>query len=387
MRIEKVESYPVRIPGFPYMGGHDERQSEVSDGPYVDHKLYRSVFPRNAESYLVKITTDDGIVGWGETQAAIMPQVVARLVDELLVPRLLGTDPRDRVVLRDRMYNIMRDRGHDAGYLNDAIAACDIALWDIIGKAAGQPIYKLLGGSYRDSIPCYVSGVPAGSAEEQIERMREWVEKGFHAFKISLGFGVDEDIAHIGKLRQAFGDKVEILVDIHWFYSFSDALRLGRGMEALRVGFMECPMTFEEIGNHTELCRKLDIPIALGEEFRTHYHFKERLERRALNLAQPDIGRLGITEGYRVTTLCHAFGVPSAPHIGSGLAQYTASALHIAAVTENLFMLEFQPTQIRVSDQYFTPSLRPVEGRYALPTEPGLGVAPIEEKIAEHVLQ
>ena len=387
MRITKVENFPIRIPGYSYMGGHDERQSVKGVGAYTGHGHYRGIYPLNAETYLVKITTDDGIVGWGETQAAIVPHVVGKLVDELVAPRLIGEDPYDRAVLRDRIYDQLRDRGHDAGFMVDAISACDIALWDIVGKAAGQPVYKLLGGSYRENIPCYVSGVPAESVEEQIDRIKEWIEKGFTAFKISLGLGVRKDIQHVEKLRREFGDAIEILIDAHWVYDLNEAIELGRALEGLEVSFLECPLNFEEVGNYSELCRVLDLPIALGEELRTRYRFQERLERKAVDLAQPDIGRLGITEGQRVIALCHSYGVPVAPHIGSGMAQYTAAALHIAAATERLFLLEYQPTQIEVSDKYFNPSLCPKNGSYALPQGPGLGVAPDEERIAKYVFQ
>lgn len=386
MRISKVESFPIRIPGHPYMGGHDERQSVKGVSAYSGHGHYRTIYPLNAETYLVKITTDDGIVGWGETQAAIVPHLVGKLVDELVAPHLIGADPFDRVVLRDRLYDQLRDRGHDAGFMVDAISACDIALWDIVGKAIGQPVYKLLGGSYRETIPCYVSGVPAETVEEQIDRINEWIEKGFTAFKISLGYGVRKDVLHVEKLRRAFGDAIEILIDAHWIYDLNEAIELGRSLEKLDVRFLECPLNFEEVENYAELCRALDLPIALGEELRTRYRFQERLARKAVDLAQPDIGRLGITEGQRVIALCHTYGIPVAPHIGSGLAQYTAAALHIAATSERLFLLEYQPTQIEVSDQYFSPSLCPKNGFYTLPQGPGLGVTPDEKRIAEHII-
>lgn len=385
MRIEKIECFPLKITGHSYMGGHDDRKAVDRYGNYIVHKTYRSLYIPDAQTLLVKITTDTGVVGWGEPQSALVPQIVAQAIDELVAPGLIGQDPFDRAVLKDRGYDRIRDRGHDSGVLADAVSACDIALWDIAGKALGLPICQLLGGKYRTEIPCYVSGVSAVSVEEQIEKMKEWMDKGFNRFKISLGYSVTEDIEHATKLHEAFGNTADILLDIHWCYNLNEAIEAGRAYEKLGIRFMECPLNMEEIENHTTLCQALDLPIALGEEFRTRYDFKDRLARKAVDIAQPDIGRMGITEGYRTIGLCNAFGIPAAPHIGSGLAIYTASALQIAAATEQLYLLEFQPTQIDVSDLYFTPSIRPEAGAYHLTDAPGLGVEPDEEKIAEYV--
>jgi L-alanine-DL-glutamate epimerase-like enolase superfamily enzyme len=385
MRIASIECFPLRIPGHPYCGGHDTRKNTGAYGSYTTHEVYRAIYTMNAETLIVKITTDDGVVGWGETQAAITPHVVAQLVDELVAPGLIGQDPCDVAVLRDQGYDRMRDRGHDGGQIIDAISACDIALYDLIGKAQGKPVHKLLGGAYRTKIPCYVSGVPAVSVPEQADHIRAWQEKGFHRFKLSLGYGVKEDIAHMEGLRKELGAAPTFLIDQHWVYNLNDAIKIGRAFERLDIALMECPMDAEIFSQYGKLCAALDLPIALGEEFRTRFRFKERIDAGGLDIAQPDIGRLGITEGMRVTTLCGAAGLPCAPHIGSGLALYTAAALQVAAATERLFLLEFQPSQIDVSDEYFTPSLRPHEGDYHLGDLPGLGVTPDMEKLAPFV--
>ncbi len=381
MKISSIECFPLRIPGHPYCGGHDVRKNVGEYGAYTTHEHYRSIYTMNAETLLVKVITDEGIVGWGETQAGIIPHIVAKMVDELVAPGLIGEDPSDCAVLRDRLYDRLRDRGHDGGHYIDAISACDIALYDILGQAQQKPVHKILGGAYRSEIPCYVSGVPAADYQEQADHIRKWQEQDFNRFKISLGFGVKQDIAHMEGLRKELGSEPTFLIDAHWVYGLNDSIKLGRAFEALDIGFLECPMDMEIVGQYRKLCAALDLPIALGEELRTRFRFKDRIDANALDIAQPDIGRLGITEGMRVTTLCNAAGIPSAPHIGSGLAIYTAAALQVAAATENLFLLEYQPTQIEVSDEYFTPSIRPRAGSFHLNDLPGLGVEPIMEKI------
>ena len=364
------------------MGGHDLRRKRGAYGEnYVLHERYRGLYTGDTHALLVKVTTDNGLVGWGETQCALTPEIVARYVHELIAPGLLGRSPHDVAVLRDFLYDQFRDRGHDSGPIFDAISACDIALWDLRGQDTGLPVYQLLGGSYHDPVPCYVGRVPALTPEEQAGKILEWKARGFNAFKLSLGFGVDADIDHVARVREAVGPDVRLLTDIHWVYNLNDSIRLGRAFEPLKVAFIECPMNAEVIERHTRLCAALDMPVALGEEFRTRYRFKERLEAAALDLAQPDIGRMGITEGMRAIELCSAYDVPVAPHCGSGLAIYVAASLHVAAATSGLFLLEFQPTQLDICDQYFNPSLQPVEGAFTLPTAPGLGIQPDESKL------
>ena len=162
----------------------------------------------------------------------------------------------------------MRERGHESGFYVDAVSACDIALWDLIGHATDQPIHQLLGGARRDRLPCYVSGVPADSVEEQIEAIEGWLERGFNRFKISLGFGVRADLDHVERLRNVFGDRIEILIDAHWAYELSDAIRVSRGFERLGVSFIECPLIPEDPHLSAQLVRSIDLRVALGEEFR-----------------------------------------------------------------------------------------------------------------------
>jgi len=386
MKIAKVETFPIRIPGQAYMGGHGTDKNAGQMGAYVKHTHYRSSYNLYTETLLVRITTDDGIVGWGEPQSALVAHIVGQIVNELVAPALIDQDPFDRVYLRDRIYDFTRDRGHDAGFMVDAISACDIALWDIVGKKTNKPIYQLLGGTYHSELPCYVSGVPATSTAEQIEKIRDWVAKGFTRIKLALGFGVVEDAETIRQIREAFGDTIELFVDAHWAYTADEAIALARHFEKYNVGFMECAINAEDIYSQTTLTSAVDMTIALGEEYRTRYHFKERILQRAFDLAQPDIGRLGITEGHRVITLCDAFGLAVAPHIGAGLAVYTAATLHVAAASPNLRIVEYQPTQMAISEQYFTPSIQPTAGAYALSKAPGLGVEPNLEKLSPHLV-
>lgn len=383
MKIESIEAFPLKIPGRPYLGGHTTSDAASDEGDYIAHRHYRAVYSLSGHSLLVKITTDTGLVGWGECQAAVAPRVTAAALKELVAPVYLGADPRQVAVLRDEAYDRMRERGHDGGFLPDAISACDIAVWDLLGKLYDVPVYQLLGGTYHAELPCYVSGVPSEDVEDQARKIQQWMDRGFSQIKISLGYGVQEDVAHVRRLREVVGEGFRLGLDLHWAYRLADARSLSRRMEPLNVWFLECALVPEELENQARLAKFSPVPVCCGEEFRTRYHFQERLARGALHLAQPDIGRLGLTEAQRVVTLCDTAGVAVAPHLGTGLSIYTAASLHLAAATQQLEVVEFQPTQIDTARGLFTTTLEPDTGKYALPPGPGLGVEPIEEKIRE----
>lgn len=377
MKISQVESFAYAIPGNPYFGGHalDEQAGKTSRR-YLHHPHYRAIYSPNAESMLVSITAEDGTVGYGEAQACIVPEVLCLLIREMLAPELVGEAADQPVVLRDRLYDLMRERGHENGYLNDAISACDMALWDLAARLAGVPLYTLLGGAFRDKMPCYVSGVPAQGIEEELEKVGAWLEQGFHRFKFSYPPTLEAHAAHLSKLRETFGDRIEILIDAHWAYNLSSAAALAEILAEYGAGWMECPLVPEDASAQAQLTARIQVPHALGEEYRTRYAFKDRLERGAIDMAQPDIGRAGVTEGKRIADLCLAFNVPVSYHLGAGMGVYTSATLHVGAATSNLHLMEFQPSQIAIADQYFAPSLVPTAGYFSLPPGPGLGITP-----------
>lgn len=376
MRIQSIKCLAFAIKNQPYIVGKDSGPIEPSHGRYRSHPHYRAIYSPNAESMLVIIEADNGLVGYGEAQACIAPDIVNALIETLLVPNLIGGDPRHPAVLRDKMYDLMRERGHDGGYLSDAIAACDIALWDLAAKAAGVPLYQMLGGAYRNSLPCYVSGVPAPTPEAQLEKIAEWVDKGFTRFKLSLAPTIEDHVDTVRGIREQFGSKVLLMIDAHWAFTVHQAIQLDRALSPYDIYWIECPLTPENAANQAQLPKRFHAAHAAGEEYRTRYHFLDRLSRHAIDIAQPDIGRTGITEGCRIAALCMAHDVPVTYHLGAGLGVYTAATLHVAAATQNLDFMEFQPSQINAASPYYSPVTQPANGAYPLPQGPGIGVTP-----------
>ncbi|MEK3915856.1 mandelate racemase/muconate lactonizing enzyme family protein [Paenibacillus sp. FSL H7-0331] len=383
MKITSVDVFPLKIKNGPVYLGTSIGQSDESD--YYIRPEYRSIYSRNLETLLVKITTDSGIYGWGEALAPVGPEIAGEIIERLFKNFLIGQDPRDIDVIWSRLYDSMRERGYFTGFMVDALTAVDVALWDILGKSVQLPVYQLLGGAYRREIPAYVSGIPKQTQEERIELALEWKSKGFTAIKLHLGFGVHEDAEIAAYMREALGPRFRLMVDAHWQYSVPEAIRLGRALERLNIEFLEAPTAPEDIEGTAEITRALDIAIAIGEAKRTRYQFKDRLLKRAADIYQPDIGRTGITEARKIANLADAFNIPIAPHLSVGQGICIAATLHLSAAISNLLIVEYQPTVMTAANSLLVRPLICEQGRYLLPEGPGLGVDIDEEQLRKHM--
>ncbi len=380
MSIVQVEAIPVRIRrSEAYLGAMPEGTSEAS---YFVRPPYRALYSAYFETAFVKITADDGTVGWGEALAPVAPEVVATIVEQLLAPALLGQDPMAHDRLWTRMYGLMRERGYYGGFMLDAISACDIALWDLRGRLLEQPVHALLGGPHRDRVPCYISGLPEPTDDLRVALAERWVTKGFSSFKLAAGFGARADVTSLERLRAALGPDATLLLDAHWVYPLDDAIRLGRELERLDVAVFEAPMEPEDVAGHAALAAAVAVPIAIGETERTRYQFKPWLLQRGADLLQPDVGRTGITELHKIASMAETFNIPVAPHLSVGLGPCIAASIQLAAAIPNLFMLEYQPPVFELAVSLLQEPLTCEAGWYELPQGPGLGIDLDERKIA-----
>lgn len=298
---------------------------------------------------IVEVVTDEGISGWGEAlcQGLQYPEISAVTIQKALKPLLIGKSPFDTEVLWNEMYFNTRDYGRK-GAIIGAISAIDIALWDIKGKYLNQPVYNLLGGSYRNKVEAYATGFFRLEGKNEHERLaeeaRQHVEKGFRLMKVKLGFGVEDDIQVMESIYDAVGDKAEIMVDINHAYGVSDVVRLGRALEKYPLRWLEEPVVPEDIDGYVTVREKLDIPIAGGENEYTAYGFKELLTKRGVDIAQPDICIAGgFTAGKQINHLAMINGIEINPHVwGTAINQY--ASLHYIASTpitnESLFATE-----------------------------------------------
>lgn len=383
MKISRIDCFPLKITTpQAYLGG----EVKASDSDYYYRPEYRCVYSRKMETCLVKITTDSGHVGWGEALAPVVPQVIAELITQLFAPLLTGQSPFASQVLNARMYDAMRDRGHITGYHIDALAAVDIALWDLKGQILNQPVYQLLGGAFREQIPCYVSGLPEPDLPARCALALRWQQKGFNAIKLALGYGVQQDIENVRAIRNTLGPHASLFLDAHWNYSVAQAAELANALHPLGVGFLEAPLLPEDIAGHRELRAKSPLPIALGETERTRYQFKPFIEQRAMDIVQPDVGRTGITELMHIASLAQTWNLQVAPHLSVGLGPCIAASIHVAAALPNLFMLEYQPPVFELANQLLDTPLVCEAGHYTLPQGAGLGIAINEARVRESVM-
>lgn len=377
MKITDLRATVVKIPRSEslFSGGAGVR-GDVRGAPESSYQIiepYPSVYPSGVETLLLSVETDEGITGIGEAQFPVAPEAGAVLAERLLRPLLLGKDPLQREALYRMLYLAMRDRGHITGMYLDVVAAVDNALWDLGGKAAGQPAWQLLGGRARDRIPVYVSGLISDTRGERVREALRYREQGFRAIKIFGGHGVAEDIAETAALRDALGPDVAICVDTQWMYDPKTAIVLGRELERLKVTFFETPVEPEDIAGTAAVARALDVPIAGGECERTRYQFTPWLETGALDVIQIDVGRCGTTESRAIAALADAFHRPVTLHLGVGLFGYIAASMQLAAWSPGLLMMEYQPQMVKLASGLLDAPFRADMGQFAVPDGSGAG--------------
>jgi galactonate dehydratase len=335
------------------------------------------------EYLFVKLQTDEGIHGWGEGTLEMKQGAVAAAVRDLQ-DFVLGADPTRVDYLWQRMYRHGFWRGGDV--VLTAISAIEQALWDVTGKAYGQPVYKLLGGAVRDAIPCYTHTDDADEA-------RRLMDDGWRAFKFGLPWGqnpvderalLTETVRTARALRDAIGDEVELMCDAHGRLRPSVAIRLGRALEPYNLLFYEEPVPPDNIMALKNVrAATLGIDLATGERAFTRWGYRELIENQLVDVIQPDLCHTGgIKETLKIAALAETYNILVAPHNPNGPVG-TAASVHVAACLPNFRILEYALSPTRDACQAGEP-LTAVDGSIPLPTAPGLGVDLDEEYLRDH---
>ncbi len=329
---------------------------------------------------LVKITTDEGLVGYGEGLTPVSPRAAAAVVTDVLSPFLPGKDPMDTEALWEVLYSTNGSRGYVRGYQMIGIGAVDIALWDLKGKILGQPVYNLLGGRCRPGVPAYLTGLMLeGDIDLTISLARDFYDKGFRAMKLKVGENVRKDMDTIKALREAMGPDVRLMIDANGGYDVKTALKVARMVEPYDIFWFEEPVTHEDWRGMAEIRRQIPMYLAAGECEYTKHAFRDLLVNGALDVCQPDVSRAGgITEMRRIASLAQSFNAYLAPHAWGG-AFCVAASYHVAMASPNLLMCEFDQVPNPLRDELTTerPLLR--DGCLTIPDKPGLGLE-INEK-------
>ena len=274
--------------------------------------------------------TEGGLVGWGEGGSS-------SIINEMLAPLLLGKNPMDRVGLWEAMFHSLYNGNNAVGLAGSAISALDIALWDLAGKATGLPVSQLLGGSVRDKVAVYATGLYYTENEMETGRLldeaRGYVEQGFLGMKTKVGgLSIAEDVARVTAIREAIGPDVHLMIDANEAYNSSTAIKLARELEHLNLTWFEEPVNAQDRTAYKELRAALPgWSIAGGENLRTRHEFSPYLTERAYDIVQPDIMHCGgITEMARIAAMANACGIQVNPHVwGSPI--MIAATLHLAS--------------------------------------------------------
>jgi L-alanine-DL-glutamate epimerase-like enolase superfamily enzyme len=325
---------------------------------------------------LVEVRTDAGIVGVGEALARFSPKAYADLIETSLKPRLVGGNPTDIQAHWRTMRRALS--GRSGGMLFEAIAGVDIALWDILGKVAGLPIYRLLGGMGRTEVPVYAASVNWGSEEFMDRELDNYLEKGFPRIKIKVANPVKDACRRIGRLRRRAGDDIELCVDANWAYTLEEAVEVGRALSDNGYFWFEEPLRPEDEAGYEELHRRCATPLAAGESNYTLDQAMRLVANRTLSYLQPDVARSGgISETRRMAEFAAAHDVQYAPHIGmSGIVCETAS-VHLAAAMPNIRAMECETdaSPFKTALTGAAPGAdRQKNGMLSVPTGPGLGI-------------
>ena len=336
------------------------------------------------DNCIVEVETDEGITGIGAGQGNA--EVVKAVVETQLRPQLLGRDPGLIEGHWERMYSGSRgkpalERGYPQpassrrGDTLCAIAGVDIALWDILGKSLGQPIYRLLGAA-RTSVRAYASGGWA-PGEQAGEEMAGYAARGFSAVKMRAegrdGFSLAKAATRVAAARRALGKDVEIMVDAHGSLDVSTAKRLARMLEEQGVAWFEEPVSYDNHAGQAEVRASTTVPISSGESESTRFDVLDLLRMNAVDILQPDIAIAGgFTECRRIAALAHAHGVRLAPHIWSS-GVIVAASIHLAMHAPACHIFEVSQSASPLIWELFEEPFEIEDGCVRAVDRPGLG--------------
>lgn len=340
------------------------------------------------QAAFVEIETDQGVTGIGPCSfgsASLDLFASASILDHAIAPMLLGEDASRISYLWEKVYHgsitrVLGPRGIGVALLSGV----DIALWDIKGKAADQPVYELLGGVVHDPVRVYASSIYWQPPEDAAAQAKRFVDEGFSAVKMKVGLNYRNDIESLEAIRDAVGPAVDIMVDANQCYSRHLALQVGRQLDKHNVLFFEEPLPTDDVEGHRFLAERLDTRIATGENMYTRWDFLPYIKQNAIHVIQADASRTGgISEAKRIFDLAAAHHLHAAPHTFSDALTVTAS-LHLNAASPNAVLLEVDRTYNPLMTDLVRDAPIVRDGALELPKGPGLGIDIDWDFVREH---
>ncbi len=396
MKIERIDVFVLRAPYKEPYWGVNYVMEEQADLFFRDYSAAYPLMVRSKPLYepalnavLVKITTDDGVVGWGESKGVVAPRAVKAILEDMVIPCVIDMNPLDIARVKERMAGLMRLRGHLQGFHQEATSGIEIALWDIKGKVAGLPVYSLLGGAFRDRIPVYASGLSGLDSvyhSQDVERLqrdaRRALDGGFQALKICIGKGLRTDLVSFDAVREVVGDSIPILVDAGGRYDYHTALRLAKELEQRSAFWLETPLPIDDFRGYVDLSRATSLPIA-NDMIWTTGIVREMYRQGAKVVFIPEVLKAGgILECKQIADLADRFHMPYAPHVSQGTMLQFAATAHLCAAAPNFLISEYWWQDNPLGNAILKRPLQLRDGHLIVPQEPGLG-ADIDETAIE----
>lgn len=364
MKVDRIETFELSCPlGQPF--GWSQGWAE------------------SRQTTLVRLETDDGLVGWGEGADSAA-------INGILAPLVMGQDPMERAGLWEKMFHALYNANNAVGLVGSALSAVDIALWDLAGKAAGLPVHQLLGGKVRDKVAVYATGLYYTEGElpdRLLDEARGYVAVGFGGMKTKVGgLPLEEDCRRVGAIREAIGPDIKLMIDANQAYNAATAVRLGRRLADLDLMWFEEPVNARDLEGYLQVKAGVPMAVAGGENLRTRFDYRDFLARRAFDIVQPDVMHCGgLTEMQRIAAMANACGIQVNPHVW-GSPVMVAASLHLAATVppcppartplpyEQEPVMEFDRTPSAIREELCDPPFDQKGGFIEVPTAPGLGV-------------
>ncbi len=370
MKIKDIKAYPTSFPIAP------ANRVALGIGTAVKR-----------DAVVVKVTTDDGLVGWGEAHHGRAHTAVAKLIETTLKQLVVGSDPFDTVGIWEKMYRFqLASHGMGAGACL-AMSGIDMALWDIRGKAVNLPLYRLLGGA-RKAIPAYAGGVSLGYQAPQtlIEEATRSLDRGYKAIKLRVGDTVSRDIERLEAVRAAFGKDLIILTDANIGYRPEDVRRIMPAMDALGIGWLEEPFPAHDYRSYREAKSWGRTPLGAGENHYTRFEFNRLIEDGAITILQPDLSKSGgITECLRIAAMASAWKLPIHPHSSMTGLNHAASIHFLAAIDNGGYFEGDASKSNKFRDELVeNPGSIDRDGNVWPLDKPGLGLDVNEEFLTKH---
>lgn len=333
---------------------------------------------------LVEVISDEGVSGWGECYGPA--EVYQAAITSFYAPRLIGKNPLSTDKLWHGMWRWSLDFAR-GGIMMGAMSGLDMALWDLKGKSVGSPVCDLMGGKYRDSIPCYATGMYFKRIPEDelldaiVEEAIGYYEQGFKALKIKVGKNIQFDCRQIVAMREALPN-TQLMADSNHAYDLPEAIKIGQLLADHDYTWFEEPLSPEFESQFRQLHDKVDVPIATGECEQTRYGFKRLLSTGGVQIAQPDLAYCGgISEALKIKTIASAFGVKVIPHCWGTMFNVAAATHFLASMycepgrlEDAGVILEVDRTPNPLRDELFEIPVAIQNGSAQVPTAPGLGV-------------